>query len=380
MIIELRGLQFVNKGAELMLQAILQELSDSGLHYNLAMTHHRNSPAEKVKSLNILRKVALQKNRLNLNFITYAIPKFLRNYITSKFGIILESDVDVVLDGSGFAYGDQWGSMHILQVCSEIQRLHKHNKKYVFLPQALGPFTRPQDIIALKKALPKATLICAREQTSFENIDGLNSNKDNLIQYPDFTNIVKGIKPAYFLNGHNKFVIIPNNKMLSTKNANSEWSGVYVNKLVLLGKLAKKMSLDIVVLNHEGKKDKALCIEIEQKLGFEVEQIEESDPLKVKGIIGSCRALVCSRFHGCVSALSQGVPIIGTSWSFKYERLFSEYGQESFLLESKMNEEQVKQLFTNTLERNQGDLSKEVQKFKEYSRNMWNGVFKLIVE
>jgi colanic acid/amylovoran biosynthesis protein len=270
--------------------------------------------------------------------------------------------------------------MHILQVCSEIQRLYKHNKKYIFLPQALGPFTRPQDISALKEALPNATLICAREQTSFENIDGLNSNKDNLIQYPDFTNIVKGIKPDYFVNGHNKFVIIPNNKMLSTKNVNSEWSDVYVNKLVLLGKLAKKMSLDIVVLNHEGKKDKALCIEIEQKLGFEVEQIEESDPLKIKGIIGSCRALVCSRFHGCVSALSQGIPIIGTSWSFKYERLFSEYGQESFLLESKMNEEQVKQLFTNTLKRNQGELSKEAQRFKEYSRNMWNDVFKLIGE
>jgi colanic acid/amylovoran biosynthesis protein len=344
------------------------------------MTHQRNSPAEKVKSLNILRKVTLQKNRLNLNFITYAIPKFLRTFITSKFGVILESDVDVVLDGSGFAYGDQWSSMHILQVCSEIQRLYKHNKKYIFLPQALGPFTRPQDISALKEALPNATLICAREQTSFENIDGLNSNKDNLIQYPDFTNIVKGIKPDYFVDGHNKFVIIPNNKMLSTKNVNSEWSDVYVNKLVLLGKLAKKMSLDIVVLNHEGKKDKALCIEIEQKLGFEVEQIEESDPLKVKGIIGSCRALVCSRFHGCVSALSQGIPIIGTSWSFKYERLFSEYGQESFLLESKMNEEQVKQLFTNTLKRNQGELSKEAQRFKEYSRNMWNDVFKLIGE
>ena len=378
MIIELRGLQFVNKGAELMLQAILQELKNSGIEYQLAMKHNSNCPAHKVENIGAIKKVMLQKNRLNLNFLTYYIPSVLRNYLIQKKGIVLEADVDVVLDGSGFAYGDQWGSMHIRQVCSELLRFASHDKKFIFLPQALGPFTRQADIKALKKALPKASLICAREANSYNNISELNSNKSNLRQFPDFTNLVSGDLPDYFRNGEDKFVIIPNNKMLSGQNSNTEWNRTYIQKLVELGKLAKEAGLSVVVLNHEGVKDKELCLKIEDELGFSVEQIEEADPLKVKGIIGASKALVCSRFHGCVSALCQGVPCIGTSWSFKYEQLFREYGQEQFLLDSDMSSEELSKLFMMAIQRAPGVISPEANGYKTKSKEMWREVLGLI--
>jgi len=378
MIIELRGLQFVNKGAELMLQAILQELKNSGIDYQLAMKHNSNCPAHKVEKIGAKKKVMLQKNRLNLNFLTYYIPSVLRNYLIEKKGIVLEADVDVVLDGSGFAYGDQWGSMHIRQACSEILRFASHNKKFIFLPQALGPFTRPADIKALKNALPKASLICAREANSYKNVASLNSNQSNLKQFPDFTNLVSGTLPDYFENGENKFIIIPNNKMLSVQNNNTEWNRTYIQKLVELGRLAKDAGLSVVVLNHEGIKDREICLKIEDELGFSVEQIEEADPLKVKGIIGASKALVCSRFHGCVSALCQGVPCIGTSWSFKYEQLFQEYGQGEFLLDSGMNSEQLADLFAKTIQRSKGVISVEAEQYKAQSHEMWSKVLKLI--
>ncbi|WP_269519976.1 polysaccharide pyruvyl transferase family protein [Alteromonas sp. BMJM2] len=378
MIIELRGLQFVNKGAELMLQAILQELKNSGIEYQLAMKHNSNCPVHKVENIGAIKKVMLQKNRLNLNFLTYYIPSVLRNYLIQKKGIVLEADVDVVLDGSGFAYGDQWGSMHIRQVCSEILRFASHDKKFIFLPQALGPFTRQADIKALKKALPKASLICAREANSYNNISELNSNKSNLRQFPDFTNLVPGDLPDYFRNGEGKFVIIPNNKMLSGQNNNTEWGRTYIQKLVELGKLAKQAGLSVVILNHEGIKDKQICLKIEDELGFSVEQIEEADPLKVKGIIGASKALVCSRFHGCVSALCQGVPCIGTSWSFKYEQLFREYGQEKFLLDSGMSSEELSKLFMMAIQKAPGVISPEASGYKAKSKEMWREVLGLI--
>ena len=90
MIIELRGLQFVNKGAELMLRAILQKLPECGVEYKLAMRHSEKSPKDKVDGIGALRKVTLQKNILNLNFATYIMPKFIRNFIMKKFGVVFE--------------------------------------------------------------------------------------------------------------------------------------------------------------------------------------------------------------------------------------------------------------------------------------------------
>lgn len=377
MIIEIRGTQFVNKGAELMLHAVMQKLEELKTDYLLVLRPNKETPYEKIAAIGGYKKLMLQKSYLNLNFLTNVIPKKYRAKLQRNWGIITEADIDVVLDASGFAYGDQWSSMLIRQVCQEIKRLNKQGKKYIFLPQALGPFTREKDRTNLKNALPNASLICAREESSFENIKGLAGDSGNYYQFPDFTNLVKGTCPDYFKDGREKFLIIPNNKMISKQNSKSEWKETYIDSLVFLAEYARKEGLEPVVLNHEGEGDAPLCNTLLSRLG-DVRLIIEDNPLHVKGIIGASRALVCSRFHGCVSALCQGIPILGTSWSFKYERLFAEYEKSDLLITADMDEDVLKESFDKLMLETLGEDSEPSKRFKEQSQEMWSKVFSVI--
>ncbi len=80
-------------------------------------------------------------------------------------------------------------------------------------------------------------------------------------------------------------------------------------------------------LVHESRNDRAIAERVSARLGG-VPIVEESDPLAIKGILGACKASVGSRFHGLVSALSQGVPALAVGWSHKYRMLFRDYGFE----------------------------------------------------
>jgi len=60
--------------------------------------------------------------------------------------------------------------------------------------------------------------------------------------------------------------------------------------------------------------------------------VVDPSPEEAKGIIASSRALIGSRYHALVGALSQGTPAIGTGWTHKYQALFAEYGCEECLI------------------------------------------------
>lgn len=378
--IEIKGVQFVNKGAELMLYAIIEQIETRWPGAQIVLAPNPYSPYQERVKVNAFQKLSLRKNRFDLNRLAYRLPASIRRYLRHSWGIITEADIDLVFDASGFAYGDQWGALKIKHLAGELKRYQQHGIPYVFLPQALGPFTRTNDVKYLKDALPRATFIAARESTSFENVKAIIGEAPNLYQFPDFTNLVSGILPDYYTQGDSKVLFIPNSNMVGERNTHKpEWKSTYVDVFANAIKIVKQKGLTPVLLNHEGKGDGELCEQIRERSGLAVDIIEEPHPLKVKGIIGASKAVVCSRFHGCVSALSQAVPCLGTSWSHKYERLFEDYDASELLLTPEVTPERVEALLdTTNSESIKNRLNENAQKLKSDSKKLWQTITDLI--
>ncbi|MGO2275500.1 polysaccharide pyruvyl transferase family protein [Pseudoalteromonas nigrifaciens] len=381
MIIEIKGVQFVNKGAELMLHAVLQQLQTYNKDIFIVLAPNANSPYKDRMKVGSYQKFSLRKKSYDFNSLAYYIPKPLRGWLIKAFGVVTEADVDVVLDASGFSYGDQWPLITIKNTSNEIIRLKKKGKKYIFLPQALGPFNKAAYSDLVRKGFSNASLICAREQTSYDNTINSVFNKDIIKLYPDFTNLVRGTVGDDYSYYSDKILIIPNCNMISTRNNNSEWKATYIQFLTNSALIIKELGFIPILLNHEGDADGEICNRVLQLLGENIDTVKEADPLKVKGIIGSSKAIICSRFHGCVSALTQAVPCLGTSWSHKYEKLFEEYTRSEYLLSPNITKDELHKKLISVIENvDNDDYTKKIQKYKNESELMWRDIFKVLDE
>ncbi|WP_448246078.1 polysaccharide pyruvyl transferase family protein [Thalassotalea agariperforans] len=373
MLIEIKGVQFVNKGAELMLHAILQKAGSIWPDAEFCLAPNAMSPYHKRAEVGAYQRLSLKKNVIDLNGLFYFIPTSLRNRIKVKWGIVMEPDVDIVLDASGFTYGDQWSTLILKQTAIEAKRLQRKNKHYVFMPQALGPFSSKENQLAAKNAFEAAAIVFAREEESFLYAKSCTENA-NIIQAPDFTNLVSTTLDKKYNHLSGKIAIIPNSKMLSSKNKNELWRTNYINIIHQTILAFVEQGEEVFLLNHEGKSDENICQQINSLLSSPLEVVAPESPLDVKAIIGHAKTVVCSRYHGCVSALSQGVPCIATSWSHKYEKLFNEYNVGEFLLSADIATAAINELVASVIE-NQQDikqtLAPKITEFKASSEVMW---------
>ncbi|MBU2225662.1 MAG: polysaccharide pyruvyl transferase family protein [Gammaproteobacteria bacterium] len=380
MLIEIRGVQFVNKGAELMLHACLEQIKIHWPQAQIALAPNKNSPYRERSLLGALQKLPLRFKGYDFNALSYWLPKRFRTFLRHWLGVVFEADIDWVMDASGFAYGDQWGGRNITVLTNEIIRLKRHQKGYVLLPQAFGPFAGPKEQKCLQAALPDAWLVCPRDEASYQHLHHLLGDRDNLQQFADFTNLVKPSIPNEPISKP-ICLIIPNAAMLSSKNRNLQWRQHYLRVLELAVQTALAKQYEPVLLNHEGEADAAICLQIAKQFTPELRMITESDPRKVKGWIAVSQLVVCSRFHGCVSALSSGVPCIGTSWSHKYEALFAEYHQSDCLLQPDVLADHIEALFDNAVGLASTTQAKQAVAFyQQQSMQLWQQVVQAVAE
>jgi polysaccharide pyruvyl transferase WcaK-like protein len=323
--VEIHGGGFNNKGDHLMLCAILKRLRTRFPDVRPVVEPALGNYEERAQ-LGLYQKMH-ERDRGRTGFL---IDWLMHEGYRAKYGLVVERDVDAVLDASGFAYGDVWGSRNARLIEQKIKRWKAQGKPVIFLPQAYGPFERQSVREPFERAMCYPDFVCARDPGSLQHLKALGMREDRLALVPDLTVDMPGVLPDGFDCPRPYACIVPNTQMLRQTSPGT--AACYLAFLADVLRIVTRRGLHPLLLRHEVRDDTALIDAIRQAADTTFTLASQPDPVHLKGIIGAADVVIGSRYHSLVSALSQAVPTLGTSWSHKYEWLFSDYGCREHLL------------------------------------------------
>lgn len=378
--VEVKGVNFINKGAELMLRSVLNEFEERNVEAKFCINLKDISLAP--PDLKYLRfypwryskKIPFLGKSLNFLFEILKIKSF------KGHKVITRKEIDVILDASGFAYSEQWGPEYAEVMAQYYEEAKSRGQKVILLPQAFGPFESKRMKEAMRRIINVADLIFARDNISFESLKSLKDNTNNIFQCPDFTIKMKTYTDKESDRYRNKVCIIPNYRMVDMR-AGSK----YLDFLDSLATYLTNINLEYYFLIHESDKDRLLVEKLQERRNEKLQIVIEDSPVKIKQIIGSSKFVVGSRFHGIVGALTQNIPTIATGWSHKYKMLYKEYNLEDFYINDLSNTEKLETLINELSVRNKyGRIEEKLkvnnQRVLEQVNDMWEKSFSLIDE
>ena len=379
----LSGVETNNKGAELMLYAILQEIErrhpNSSVYFDMGSI--RQGLGYIQTSLKLKEKPIERIHNWNKHFHFIGLALRLKVppiYFEDIYG---RPGTSYFIDASGFHFSDQWKWPKILM--ERKKRLWAANvrkgAKLVFLPQAFGPFNENYSRNYLSVMSKYADVIMPREELSFNylvNSGLVNTNK--IMQYPDFTSLVEGVVPEKYNHLKGGVCIIPNARMIDKGLLSID---KYISFLSSIVELAQNKGYLVYLLNHEGKDDEKLAYKCSSVLKNRIEIVSGLNALEVKGMISTAYLVVTSRFHGAVSALNTCVPCLATSWSHKYSELFKEYRVFDGILSLENKDKSLNTILLYLdAEKNEevrNHLYDFVSSFKHKTREMWDYIWNM---
>ena len=373
----LSGVETQNKGAELMLYAILQEIE-------------RKWPEAEVYIPNTYFKQGLGYVNTTLKIKFWPYDRFLRflrgiigrlhlptRRLQNTFAV---KGADYFLDASGFHFSDQKRNFTPTKVWRWNVLLSKYSAqgtKIVFLSQAFGPAVKENTLNGLRCISRYADLIMPREIVSYKYLEqsGVMDMK-KVVLNSDFTSLVDGSFPIGYSHLQGGICIIPNMRMIDTGTCSLE---DYTKLISAIVNVVLPIGRPIYFLNHEDIKDEELAYECKKKTDANAEVVTGLNALEVKGLIASAYLVVSSRFHGVASSLNSCVPCLATSWSHKYQELFKDYGMTGCVLP--LNDvNKAKEMVNDFIQEDRNleiknILSVHVEKIKERTKEMWKMVW-----
>lgn len=337
---------FNNKGDELMINSLFLFLKVNYPNHIICVPFFIKVPEYysgiskipvTLKSKRNLKHSILRKSLKFLNLFLMLIP----NKVKTTLKIFSTSDVDLVFDTSGYYLGYHFKVEKINNLVKIYKDLKSKNSKakLFFLPKSFGPLKMKKTIAFGEEILKYPDYVFARDRISYEEVKALLSNRNTQLKYcPDYT---VNFNIDLTENSQKRVVIVPNYRNVERSNLITLNS--YVDFLYKCYKYLMDLGLDTVFLIHTQKDEQSIINEL-IKLDSQIKFKEGLSFFEIKKFIGSSYMVISSRYHGLINGLTQEIPVIGTSWSHKYQELFKEYNIEEFLLSKIQFDELVEKI------------------------------------
>lgn len=337
MLIEIHGGQFKNKGAEKMLTVTIAELSkrlpDARFVVDEVFGKTKDLRNRGLASL-MPRRGWVSNPRFGKRLsaqrvVGRLLPKLSR--VTANYATV--GEVDALIDISGFAYTDEWGTGPCRSIRSLTEYYAETSRPIMFLPQALGPFRHVENIANFRKTFAAVNQIYARDTDSLAFVREITGDSRKLKLAPDITLFAAARRQPVACDLGAPVLFVPNIRML--RQGSAIWAGHYTATLSAMidDALARGLRPQLMVHDQSGQ-DKRIAEEIRDKCRDNIEIIEENDPWRLKQRISQAFFVVGSRYHALVAGFSTGVPSIALGWSHKYPTLYRDFGQEGYVLAS----------------------------------------------
>lgn len=373
----LTGVETNNKGAELMLYAILQEIERKHPESSVYIEKDRVNQGENyiqtsLKLITIQNPIMSIINFFHINGILW------RLHIPPIVTYTKIPEVDYLLDGSGLHFTDSMVTEESRNYWSQLfNQVKRYKAKIIFLPQGFGPLEKKETQESVKILFDNADLVFAREHVSFDYLNRLDTiDNSKLKMYSDFTSLVEGKIPSGYEYLKGAVCVIPNMQMVNKKVVKLDEYISYLEKII---NVVSNMDKQVYLLNHQGQEDEKLLAICKKRFGTQIEVVTGLNALETKGLISTAYMVISSRFHGVASALNSCVPCLATSWSHKYQCLFEDYGQNDCILTISDMDADVKKIESFLDSKHNLDVREQLQskipQIRQQTEDMWRMVW-----
>ena len=369
--VEIYGTGTHNRGAELMACATADALRSRFPNVRIVVSPYFGTTFERAKYEFLTTWEARGKlQRLYVPALFRLIPKTLLGLL----GIVKPSEIDIVLDASGFAFSDQWGPGPAIRLVRKMNSSSLKSVPLVLLPQALGTFEKESVKAAAGKLFDRSSLVYARDEASFRFVESFGS-KVSVKLSPDFTLGLRSLPWSGKTLPSDYTLIVPNCRMLDRGGFGEN----YIGLMRKVHGLLKERGKNPYFLLHDHSEDRRVIDQVTDTPDI----LTHSDPRVLKGLLGGANFVLGSRFHALVSAMSQGVPCIGVGWSHKYPELFADFGVSEFCPKDLSDVEYFEKLIERLSDsRTRDSVSSTIESsshlLKEKNQRMWSEVLDLV--
>lgn len=337
-----------NKGAAAMLSSIVDNLTQryENVEFNVLSVY----PDQDKKQCYFNNCEIVSAKPEEILFKAFPLAILFRLFRPIKFfsALILKNptikgffDSDFIIDAAGISFVDSRGFVMNTYnfVCMAIPLLL--GKKIIKFSQAIGPMNKIYNKFYAKLVLTKMEYICSR-----------GSKTREFLEQRKLTNIVDCADGGFSLNVQEKY--LTNIKPIINSNPFFEKEFICLSISSVVYKYCQKVNIDYVkimvdfikfvkkdtnvyLLANAAREDSEnlknndlpVCREIMSSFNGDKNVLfidREFTPYEIWFLTSKSKALVGSRFHAMVAALSGNVPVMLVGWSHKYKEVMDEFG------------------------------------------------------